>query len=136
MQKKQKMHSLGFTMIELLVAATIIIVLATIGMVSYQNAGKTSRDAKRKADLQIVRQALVLQKADGEGYPTSDDNNISDSLVVDLQYNGYLTAEPIKDPKNSGPYIYSYSYDAANGKFTLSATLESGAGGTYTLSSP
>ncbi len=129
MTKINKRQS-GFTMIELLVASTIMIVLVTIGMVSYQNAGKTSRDAKRKADLQIVRQALVLRKADGEGYPSG--NFIT--VVGNLQTDGYLTDE-IKDPKDVNPYNYAYDC-CTDGKFTLSATLESGEGGTYNLSSP
>lgn len=122
----------GFSMIELLVVATIMIVLTTIGLVSYQNAGKKSRDAKRKADLQIVRQALVLSKADGNSYPAG--GTPFSTVVSSLQNGGYLTSEVIIDPK-SPAQNYTYSC-CVNGKFTLGATLEGEAVTSYTLQSP
>ncbi|NCS87105.1 MAG: prepilin-type N-terminal cleavage/methylation domain-containing protein, partial [Candidatus Pacebacteria bacterium] len=60
----------GFTLIELLVVATIITILSAIGLVSFVNAGKGARDAKRKADLETVRQALVLRRSDLGNYPS------------------------------------------------------------------
>lgn len=71
MPNKIRKHKSGFTMIELLVVATIIIVLSAVGLVSYRKAGESSRNAKRKADLEIVRQALVLYKADNGYYPVA-----------------------------------------------------------------
>ncbi|HYD34558.1 MAG TPA: type II secretion system protein [Vitreimonas sp.] len=110
----------GFSMIELLVVATIMIVLATIGLVSYQRVGVTSRDGKRKADLEIVRQALVLYKidsADGE-YPSSL-NWGSMSPIQD-----YVSANTVSDPKPSPYPAYTYSYDSSDNTFSLCATLE------------
>ncbi|PJC43527.1 MAG: hypothetical protein CO039_03740, partial [Candidatus Pacebacteria bacterium CG_4_9_14_0_2_um_filter_34_50] len=60
----------GFTLIELLVVATIITILSAIGLVSFVNAGQGARDAKRKADLETVRQALVLRRSDLGNYPS------------------------------------------------------------------
>jgi len=48
----------GFTLIELLVVITIIAVLAAVGLVSYQNAGKRSRDARRIEDLKEIQKGL------------------------------------------------------------------------------
>jgi type II secretory pathway pseudopilin PulG len=70
-KKVTKKRKVGFTMIELLVVATIIIVLSAVGLVSYRKAGESSRNAKRKADLEIVRQSLVLFRADNGYYPTA-----------------------------------------------------------------
>ncbi|KKU82985.1 hypothetical protein A2973_03060 [Candidatus Gottesmanbacteria bacterium RIFCSPLOWO2_01_FULL_49_10] len=59
----------GFTLIEVLVAATIIAVLVAIGMVSYGNINKRSRDSKRKSDLEQVRSALEMYRSDNNAYP-------------------------------------------------------------------
>jgi prepilin-type N-terminal cleavage/methylation domain-containing protein len=45
----------GFTMIELLVVTTIIIVLSTIGLISFRQTGMNARNGKRKADLENIR---------------------------------------------------------------------------------
>lgn len=59
----------GFTLIEVLVVATIISLLASIGFVSYTTFSKQSRDARRKTDLENVRSALELYRSDNDYYP-------------------------------------------------------------------
>lgn len=61
----------GFTLIELLVVIAIIGILATIIVASFTSAQQRSRDARRKADLDAVKKALELAKADCTGgyYP-------------------------------------------------------------------
>ena len=118
-------------MIELLVVATIIIVLSTIGIMSYQQVGITSRDGKRKADMEIVRQALVLYKVDSEDgeYPAS----ITWSSMSPIQE--YVSATSMSDPKPSPYPQYSYSYTASNNTFSLCATLEKD-DSTYCVTNP
>src|SRR3972149_1590727 len=58
---KHTARQLGFTLIEILVVATIIIVLSTIGMASYQQAGVRARNGKRRADMETVRQPSLSQ---------------------------------------------------------------------------
>lgn len=53
----------GFTLIELMVAISIIAVLATVGFTYYQKAQSTARDSKRIADSQEVSKALEQFKA-------------------------------------------------------------------------
>lgn len=60
----------GFTLIEILVAMTIVAVLMGLALVSYQGARKSARDGKRKVDLEQVRSALEMCRADTGGYPT------------------------------------------------------------------
>ncbi|MCL4208570.1 hypothetical protein KJZ63_02975, partial [Patescibacteria group bacterium] len=64
MNKKYGFNLFGFTMIELLVVTTIIIILTSIGLVSYTSANRSARNGKRKADMEMVRQALVLYRTD------------------------------------------------------------------------
>ena len=128
----KKRATTGFTLIELLVVATIIIVLTTIGVVSYRNASIRSRDSKRKADLETVRQALVLYRSEAGIYPS--DNGYFAGMVSELQNEGYLSggSELFQDP-SGGVYIYNCISGCAG--FTLSATLE-GSETPYELRNP
>lgn len=113
----------GFTMIELLVVATIIIVLSTIGLVSYRNAGINARDAKRQADLQMVRQALVLYRTENGSYPVTEPGSVSGNLATIDGLADFLGTEIVQDPKDpEPPHIYNYSSDGRT--FILTAFLE------------
>lgn len=117
----------AFTMIELLVSATIIILLTTAGLVSFSQASISSRNAKRKADLETVRQALTLYKQDNSYYAAVTTLNF-DTLVSSLYADEYLSESALVDPKNVAPYIYQAICSATSGtnctKVTLRATLE------------
>jgi len=89
------MNKRGFTFIELLVSITIILVLTSIGIVSYQSANKGARDNKRKAVLQQIRAALEMYRTDNDVYPVA-----LSGLTTD-----YLSEIPT-DPKS-----YSYYYN-------------------------
>ena len=54
----------GFTLIELLVSISIISVLTAIGLANYAVSQKRARDARRQADLESVRSALEIYRAD------------------------------------------------------------------------
>ena len=122
MKTKYRYFSSGFSLIELIVVAAIIIVLATIGLVNYQSSSRNSRNAKRKSDLESVRQALVLYRNDNSTYPdpVEDGNNAAfESMLTTIV--DYISFNSLSDPR-SPTYDYTYSYDA--GDFTLCATLE------------
>ena len=78
----------GFTMIELLVVVSIIVVLAGIGMAQYRNGVTRAQEAVLKEDLYRMRDALDQYHADKQKYATS---------LEDLVTDGYLRAIP-KDP--------------------------------------
>lgn len=123
MFKKQR----AFTMIELLVSATVIILLTAIALVSFSQASISTRNAKRKADLETMRQALTLYKQDNAYY--ADTTNPSfDALVTTLYAEEYLSEPTIVDPKNETPYIYQAICSTVSGenciKVTLRAVLE------------
>jgi prepilin-type N-terminal cleavage/methylation domain-containing protein len=120
---KRKSQPRGFTMIELLVVATIMAVLAAVGLVSYQSAARNGRNGKRKADLETVRSALVLYRTDTGAYPTGNGTNSAfNSAVTTLDNNDYLSTGTVSDPKNVSPYVYTYESDGVT--FTLCANLE------------
>lgn len=105
------LHTLkrGFTLIELLVVIAIIGILVTVGTVSYQRASKLSRDARRKTDLEQIRQALETYRSELGTY-SADLNSLSPT---------YITTVPT-DPK-SNSYTYTRS---SNTTYTVCTTLE------------
>lgn len=117
MMNKKTKTLFGFTMIELLVVTTIIIILTSIGLVSYTSANRSARNGKRKADIEMVRQALVLYRTDNSTYPAT--SNFTNMLTTIADYTSSTT---VTDPKNDVTYFYSYSSNGST--FTLSARLE------------
>jgi general secretion pathway protein G len=80
--------SRGFTMIELMVVMTIMVVLATIGLAQYRQSIVRTREAVLKEDLFRMRDAIDQYYADRNAYPSTLDALVSD---------GYLRRLP-KDP--------------------------------------
>ncbi|MBP9700231.1 type II secretion system protein [Candidatus Woesebacteria bacterium] len=122
----------GFTMIELLVAATILAVLATIGVVSFRSAAIRARDGKRQADLSQVRSGLELwRSAPGNTrYP----NTNYEGVLTSLGAGSYLSEPYPRDPKNDATYFYQYAATNAQAGYCLCARLESGGGNSSTSS--
>lgn len=78
----------GFTLIELVVVVSIIVILAGIGMAQYSTAVKRSQEAVLKEDLFRMRDVIDQYYADKQRYPEA-----LDALVTE----GYLRQIP-KDP--------------------------------------
>jgi general secretion pathway protein G len=89
MQMRLRARSgLGFTLIEVLIVITLLVVLASIGMPTYQNSVRRAREATLKEDLFRMRDAIDQYYADKQKYPQS---------LQDLVTDGYLREIP-KDP--------------------------------------
>jgi general secretion pathway protein G len=69
--KNKTKNNKAFTMVELLVVATVIALLAAIGAISYSSFMKQSRDSRRKSDLEKIRAALEMYRSDNDYYPGS-----------------------------------------------------------------
>ena len=78
----------GFTLIELMVVMTIIVTLATIGMVQYRQSVQFAKESVLRDDLFKLRDAIDQYYADKNQYPPTLD---------DLVTAGYIRALP-KDP--------------------------------------
>jgi general secretion pathway protein G len=78
----------GFTLIELMVVISLIIILASMGLVQYRHSIAYSQEAVLKDDLFKIRDAIDQYYADKNTYPDSLDALVSD---------GYIRAVP-KDP--------------------------------------
>ncbi|PIY80510.1 MAG: hypothetical protein COY80_02570 [Candidatus Pacebacteria bacterium CG_4_10_14_0_8_um_filter_42_14] len=128
-----KKRKTGFTLIELLVVISIIAILTVAGIVSFSRASKVARDAKRKADLETVRQAMVQFKANREDPDNGDpgqypNNSIGtpefkfSSIVGELYDSGYLSTDDIKDPRS--PTTDYSCVSCTDTGFTFQASLE------------
>ncbi len=80
--------NLGFTIIELMIVMTIILILVGIAVVNYQKTVIRSKEAVLKTDLHTIRDAIDNYTLDKQAAPQS---------VDDLQQAGYLHGVPI-DP--------------------------------------
>ena len=78
----------GFTMIELLVVVSLVIILAGIGMAQYKNGVTRAQEAVLREDLFRLRDVIDQFYADKQKYPQS---------LEDLVEGQYLRAVP-KDP--------------------------------------
>src|ERR1051325_1743455 len=78
----------GFTMLELMVVMTLIVVLATMGMTQYKASQVYAKEAVLKEDLFRLRDAIDQYYADKGIYPATLESLVSD---------GYLRKVP-EDP--------------------------------------
>lgn len=127
MKNKFLKNQQAFTMIELLVSATIIILLTVAGLISYRQAGYSSRNSKRKADLETVRQAMMIYKQNNGYYYPNTTVDFGDIVSI-LQTDEYLSDTVVVDPKEDGVYVYTATCERTeNGncmKVQLGAKLE------------
>jgi general secretion pathway protein G len=82
------MKARGFTLIEVLIVITLIVVLAAVGMPTYQNSVRRAQEATLKENLFRMNDAIDQYYADKNKYPAS---------LQDLVSDGYLRKIP-EDP--------------------------------------
>jgi general secretion pathway protein G len=75
----------GFTLLEMVMVMTIIVVLAVIGVTSYKQVQMKARETLLKEDLNTMRKLIDQYEADREKLPQSLD---------DLVTNGYMREVP------------------------------------------
>lgn len=86
---KRRRHTQGFTLLEVLMVVTIIIILATIGTARYDQAMVRAHEAALTQDLSEMNKAIQNYTADKEAAPTSLDD------LVQAQYLGRIPNDPI-----------------------------------------
>ena len=71
----------GFTLIELLVVTALVVVLASLALVGYQNSLVRAREAVLKEDLFRLRDAIDQYYADKNKWPQTLQDLVTDGYV-------------------------------------------------------
>lgn len=121
--KSQMSNAAGFTLIELMVAVSIIAILATFGLISYQGASQKARDSIRKKDLNALSTALEIYFQKNNRYIIGSGTCSGDTPVFYNNISSFMSGGSVpKDPVNSPQYCYVGDSDGKT--FRLFAKLE------------
>ena len=110
----------GFTIIELMIVLSIIVILTTMGMTQYRQSVIYAREGVLKTDLFRMRDAIDQYYADKGQYPSTLDALVSDGYVRKIPEDPFtksnsswqtVPAEP--DPNN--PTAEAGVYDVKSG---------------------
>ena len=91
----------GFTLLEMLIVVSIILILSSMAVPRFTSASKQAKVAKIQADLHVISNAADLYEIDNGKYPTT-----VAELATKTKDKQYLQAEP-KLPDDS-----AYTIDA------------------------
>jgi general secretion pathway protein G len=80
-RRDTRANEAGWTLIELMVVMSLIIVLSTLALAQYKNSIRQTKEAVLKADLFHMREAIDQYYADKGSYPSS---------LQTLESEGYL----------------------------------------------
>ncbi|MDO8619048.1 MAG: prepilin-type N-terminal cleavage/methylation domain-containing protein [Candidatus Daviesbacteria bacterium] len=114
--KSQMLNFRGFTLIELMVAISIVAILATVGLTLFGNAQKTGRDGKRRGDVDAITTNLESrfntvknQNCGGTGTERGlmTGTDALASSYCPPQDNWFAGGKVPVDPLNSGAYTYT-----------------------------
>ena len=89
----------GFTLLEMMVVMAIIVVLATIGVMRYQRAILSSKEAVLKTDLREMREAIQNYTRDKEAAPNSLDDLVTEHYLARIP-NDPITGAADWTPEN------------------------------------
>ncbi len=118
-QNRANSNGIGFTLIEMLIAVSLIGILSTIGLTMYSQGQKLARDTKRKQDLKEIKTALNLYFQDTRTFPqaTTWVNSFNGGTWIPGLTNNYIDRIP-QDPRKaaatctvhttSSCYLYGY----------------------------
>jgi general secretion pathway protein G len=84
----------GFSLLELMIVLTIIMILATIAAGRYDRSVQRAREATLKQDLYVMRQAIQQYTLDKQAAPGSLDD------LVQAKYLGGIPVDPITRAKD------------------------------------
>src|SRR5262249_55201256 len=108
-------NSRGFTMVELLTVMTILVVLASMGLVQYRNSVQAASEAVLKEDLFRMHDAIDQYYADKTKYPADLAALVSEGYIREVPTDPFTKskdtwqtepAEPDANNASASPGIY------------------------------
>lgn len=116
MKKTRRTKQSGFTIIELLVIIVVVGILAGIGIFAYIDSQQRGRDTKRVANAESIIQAIELYTRDKGEFPEpvesaenwEQSSEQQENFLKVLYDEGYLSGEPLLDPRNTYEFQYKY----------------------------
>lgn len=125
----------GFTLVELLVVITILVILGTIAFVNIGNFAGSARDSARISNLTNLQKGLSLFQVVSGSYPMPENAVIITASGVAIGYQGFakdqvasiakLSVGATKDPLDANMYT-TYVVNANQTKMQLMGFLEDG----------
>ena len=128
-QRPDDQMASGFTMVELLVVLSLIVILATIGMSQYKNSRIYASESVLKTDLFRMRDAIEQYYADKGQYPAALDALVSEGYLRKLPDDPFtkssttwqtVPAEP--DPNNPTAELGIYDVKSGSEATALDGT--------------
>jgi general secretion pathway protein G len=94
----------GWTLIELLIVLSIIVILASMALVTYTQSVKAARESALHSDLFLMRDAIDQYYADKGKYPDSLQTLVSEAYMRAIPKNPFVVdAEWITSPAPTPP---------------------------------
>ena len=142
MIKKLLNHTLGFTLVELMVAISIIGILSSIVYANFGEARKSSRDDIRKTGMKELQLAIEFYKAQNDVYPAAgcgatvapaSGSNLAAQYWANGECGQYITgltpdytpALPIDPNNEAGSGVgFMYASNGTNYKLMIKDTVE------------
>jgi general secretion pathway protein G len=110
----------GFTLIELMIVMSLIVILASIGLAVYTNSVTKAKESVLKEDLFRMRDAIDQYYSDKGKYPSSLQDLVSEkylrSIPVDPFTNSADTWREVPaEPDPTNPTVQPGVYDVKSG---------------------
>jgi len=120
MPSSRRRSGAGFTLIELMIVMSLIVILASIGLTLYTNSVIRAKESVLKEDLFRMRDAIDQYYADKGKYPVTLDSLVSEkylrSIPVDPFTNSADTWRSIQsEPDPTNPTAEPGVYDVRSG---------------------
>lgn len=119
----------GWTLIELLIVMSLIVVLSAVAMVGYQNSVQRAREATLKDDLFKMREAIDQYYADKQKWPSSLQDLVTDGYVrkipedpITQSADTWQTVAAEADPANPSAEGGIYDVKSGSDKMALDGT--------------
>jgi general secretion pathway protein G len=110
----------GFTLIELMVVISLLVILASMGLVQYRHSIVRSKEAVLKEDLFRMRDAIDQYYADKNQYPSTLDALVSDGYIRMVPKDPFTQSESTwqqvpAEPDPNNPVAEPGVYDIKSG---------------------